>query len=877
MSSANRFKATGQHLGDYELNLTPFKEHQVFLTALQQPKILHLNPKQKFHFVSEQIAHLVLAHEEPCFLLPKIVVLLNDIEKLNVSPGYNFASLELWLNQFSHFSEEENSAIRSKIAGKRIPRDEYQIYFPIGTGKQYPGTHFVTAHGSPDLDTTISSFWGWVDAFAARVGRGLHIWNVPGGHPSNQVEVPLLFDQMLGSGIFTNVAKVRTSLLVSSLDLLSQKGFREQKGNDNAFSFEHDRNQAAVVMIDDKGFYLGDWRGMDVEGVQQVIQLLLRSLWSLETRWTLSLIALFAKEDPRIEDYQKLLQDTLKLPIDKQPFLKGFTVKQRSLLSDLMTKALGFSMGLNASFTDFALHMDQRGVVEFASVLSLVENFFPHAIFDREGNLKAQRTSLMAELKKVADEMESALSELTTFMEKLSMALEVKFQVFGRKAQPLTHRASYEEIRAKIEGYSYLTVTLPDMMGNLVPMGIVTATDIYQTTLGTVTLRDFCNREETKIPAYLEIISVVDHHKSTLNTSSPSVVIVSDAQATSSLIAEQAFKLNQKYSLAGQSVADVAKQMEQVKADLSSPVKMRLMKRLLKKSLAIKARQGYVAFEREWTEYLHFLYGILDDTDLLTKVTPTDVKVMAELLNRLKSLSMGEEVEIITLEDLEAKPDFAKLASKRLLQHPEMFSLYRKVYDGKEKAIDTALVNAAKAEDKELFFDTKTQNNCCRVGQIKMFTSNFKTYQSHANSIRRQWLDESMVYCKAHPEVDLYLEMMSTLANAEDLYRGKTEIADHLDELLIWIPNDSLAIQHLKLFISNLAKSQYLIKEGMELELCGSNASALDQIFTESFLPVPRRADLCGKENLPIAVLRFKAGSMNSRKEMISPFLPKFA
>lgn len=872
----NRFKTTGQYVGDYELNVTPFKEHEIFLTALSQPKIQHLNPKQKFSFISEQIAHLVLAHEEPCFLLPKIVLLLNDIEKLNISPGYNFASFELWLNQFSKFSDEDNQAIRSKVAGKRLPRDEYQIYFPIGTGKQYPGTHFVTAHGSPDLDTTIASFWGWLDAFAARVGKGLHIWNIPGGHPANQVEVPLLFDQMLGEGIFSRVAKARTSLIVSSLDLLTQKGFKEQRGKDNAFSYDHERNQAAVVMVDDKGYYLGDWRGMDVEGVQQVIQLLLRSLAALESRWTLSLIALFAKEDPKIEDYKKLLEDTLKLPLGRQPFLKEFTPKQRSLLSDLLVKALGFNLGLNASFTDFALHMDQKGVVEFSSVLALVENFFPHAIFNEEGDLKAQRSMLLAELKKVADKMETALSELTAFMEKLSVALEVKFQVFGRKAQPLTHRASYEEIRAKIEGYSYLTVTLPDAVGNLVPMGVVTATDIYQNTLGTVSLRDFCNREETKIPAYLEVISVVDHHKSTLTTASPTVVTISDAQATSTLLAELAFRINQKYSLTGQTAEEVHEQMDLVKGDLKSPQKIRLMKKLLKKSLAISHRGGYISFEREWTEYMHFLFGILDDTDLLTKVTPADVKVIAELLNRLKSLALSEEVEVVALDDLESNPDFPKLAARRLLQHPELFSLYRKVYDAKEASIDQALLKASQYQNNEIFFDTKTQNGCCRVGQIKMFARNFATYEKHRDAIRRLWFEESITYSKAHVEVDLYIEMMSTLANAEDLYHGRTEITTHLDELLIYIPNDSLAIQHLKLFISNLAKSPYLVKEGMELELCGSNASALDQIFTESFLPVPRRSDLCGKDNLPIAVLRFKAGSMNSRKEMISPFLPKF-
>ena len=37
----------------------------------------------------------------------------------------------------------------------------------------------------------------------------------------------------------------------------------------------------------------------------------------------------------------------------------------------------------------------------------------------------------------------------------------------------------------------------------------------------------------------------------------------------------------------------------------------------------------------------------LDDTDLLTKISRVDVECMASLLNRLKSLTMKKEVEIV--------------------------------------------------------------------------------------------------------------------------------------------------------------------------------------------------------------------------------------
>ena len=93
--------------------------------------------------------------------------------------------------------------------GRYIPRESYQSLFPIGMGKKYVGSHYVTAHSSPDLDTTVASFWGWVDAFAARVGQGLHIWNVPGGAPESQVEVQFLFNQLLGAQCFEHFAKTR--------------------------------------------------------------------------------------------------------------------------------------------------------------------------------------------------------------------------------------------------------------------------------------------------------------------------------------------------------------------------------------------------------------------------------------------------------------------------------------------------------------------------------------------------------------------------------------------------------------------------------------------------------------------------------------------
>ncbi len=94
----------------------------------------------------------------------------------------------------------------------------------------------------------------------------------------------------------------------------------------------------------------------------------------------------------------------------------------------------------------------------------------------------------------------------------------------------------------------------------------------------------------------------------------------------------------------------------------------------------------FVSPQREIVEYFHFLYAILDDTDLLSKISIRDVNCIAELINRLKTLMLGKEVEVIDLDDIPHDENFKKTAAKRILQNDEMYSLYRKVYLAKEKA-----------------------------------------------------------------------------------------------------------------------------------------------------------------------------------------------
>lgn len=116
--------------------------------------------------------------------------------------------------------------------------------------------------------------------------------------------------------------------------------------------------------------------------------------------------------------------------------------------------------------------------------------------------------------------------------------------------------------------------------------------------------------------------------------------------------------------------------------------------------------------------------------------------------------------------------------------------------------------------------------------------------------------------------------MISTIAGAEDLYAGTEGNYKHQDELWIWIPFTEQSIEHLKVFLNAFRSSPQIQKNAISVEFFGEKAKEYEQIFTESFSEVPKKI-ITGKGMLPIAVLKYKAGLINSRKAMISPYLPK--
>lgn len=830
-----------------------------------------LNDRKRSDHLNRALLDLIHKQEEPAFILAGVLDFVERVDREDILHHYRFNSFELWLNQYSGLSFEENLGVRAKIVGKKIPRDDYQALFPIGRGKVYEGTHFVTAHKSPDLDTTVASFWGWMDSFAARVGDGMHVWNVPGGPPASQIEIDLIFRDIFGSAVFSHLAKERMTLSLSGNDLMTQQGMLRKLTNDLSYQVDHERHEKqAIVVVDDQGYYIGDWRTLDIELIRQIIYLLSGLLRWFENSIQVNLISLFAKKSLSLSMIPDFIENIFKLKLKDCEPARDYTDKQKGYLNDFLQKICGLKEGLNASFEDFWNGQEVSQDLSFPGLGDILSSIKKENLFDGGGLLIENRPVIFTYLENTISKLHKAMLSVKKEMDRLGLGLQVKQEILGLSPNYVTVRSDVEEMRSKMGAYQHLTVVYPDAE-RFSPVGIVRALDLRKKTLGTVSLRDFSNRNEMQIPSYIDVISIIDHHRIELDTSVPPFIIIGDAQSCNTLVAEQAFVINDTHSLSNMTLEQITAQIKEVSGK-TDPSSSRIFERLLQlQRVAVSKQTSYIHPEREFVEYLHFLYGIIDDTDLLTKVSARDIKVIAALINRMKSLTLKKQVEILNFDELALDEEYAKNAAEKILKNEDMYSVYKKVYAFREQEVEKNISLASENKPHNLFADTKEQNGCCRIGQTKVFANNMKSLHKHSTDLRKAWVATAEQIQKDRKEFDLHMQMISTIVSSEEVFVGKKQEYNHKDELWIWIPETDLAQEHLKRFLNAFRDCKELQGESLEVEFLGDNEKLLRQLFSESFRKVEYRAK---NENIPIAVIYYKAGIINSRKAAISPYLP---
>lgn len=872
---SNSSQGKDKLLSDYQLQPEYFPDREKIIASFRKKSFLSLTIRKRFRVINQTLCKLIQEAPAQSFLLTAVLDYIDRINRESLlNEPFNFAAFEFWLNNFSELSEKENYLIRAKIAGKFIPRMAYQPFFPIGMDRSFNGTHFIAAHLSPDVDTTIASFWGWMDAFAARVGTGLHIWCLPGGPPDSPITS--IFREAFGKSIFTYLARTAQALTLTAMDLVTQQKLTKEFGYTLTSTMDHGLNEKAVILINEQGHYLGDWRSSDVELVRQITILFKSCLRWFENNLHTQLISLFAKKDLSTQDLPAFNSSVFDVKIkDCEPAL-DFNEKQKKDLHDFFYKVLKIEKGFEGTFGDLNRALDRLGLPDLFQFQKNVEALAVTDLFDQKGKLQEDRPKIFYQLEKTIKILDEAIHQVRNYVERLDIVLDIKYNVLNFPMLYITLRSDVDEIRYKMQNYEFLTVVIHEYENALFPVGIVRASDLRKSGLGTVTLRDFCNQEEIKMASYLEVISVVDHHKSSLRTLSVPAALIGDAQSCNVLIAEQTLQINDRYSSGGMISSQIEQQIQELYHASPSPSHTRILQKLLQRRMAIETADSfYIHPKREFSEYLFFLHAILDDTDLLTKVSNRDIECVAQLLNRLKSLSLGHEVEVVNFDDLPRDKHFTQAAAQRILRQPDMYSLYKQIYDFRELEVESNLELSLQGQSSTIFLDTKEQNGCARVGQTKMFASNFHFFLQHVPQIREVWFKQAKEVYTDHPEIDLHIHMISTIASAEEVYTNAVGHYSHQDELWFWIPATRQAYDHLATFLAGFQSITKEFKDSISVEFLGPNADEYARIFAQNFFSLPTTISPTSDTGLPLAILRFQAGALNSRKSMITPFIPR--
>lgn len=866
-------KSPSQTIGTHTLEFDRFKSLSRIFKKFSESSFKKKDASEKYNLISEEILNCIQRYKAPCFLLPAVLEFIQEVQAKQLVPNYTFNSFEFWLNQFSGLSEENNYLVRAKIAGRHIPRDDYQSFFPIGMGKRFAGSHFVTGHGSPDLDTTIASFWGFVDAFAARVSQGLHYWNLPpGGVLTTEDAAPLTTE--IGKHLFPTLSQNRSSLTLSGLDYTTQKNLQKKALTDTTIDSEPVRHQKACVVIDDQGYFLGDLRTADYEGIRQIQSIVTHCLVWFENVFHTSFISLFTQEKVKLEDVKKCVHDIFDKPIKRCLDTKHLSPTFYEHFNNFLARILGLEKGLNSSFSEFATVLKKFSLSSLMQVnTSIQKTFSRKALFDKVGHLIQKRPQIFKLFNEVILELDEALKETLLFSETIDVALRIKKEVFGHSPRYVTPISTLDEIRDKMSVFHHLTVVYPNKDGKLWPLGIIRAEDIRHSTLGTVTLRDFCNRDEVKIASYLEVISVVDHHKMELKTKTAPVVISGDVQSSNVLLAEKNFEINDRYPFADwpNSRLSPLPSGKRIK-----PADLRIQRREISRRLARhQPKEYFIHPDRAYLEYLSYLHAIIDDTDLLSKVTQRDLYCIATILNRMKSILLKKEVEILQLDDIKNDEQFTHKATRAIVENEDMYSLYSKIFKEKEDQINEAIRLAALGKTTEIFSDTKEQNGCCRISQTKIFSTNAVALKKNYEKLLHHWTAKAQEVYENNDQLDLHIHMISTIPNAEEVYKGLPKHYLHRDYLWIWIPNSKQALDHLASFLNAFKSSQEVKQNNMHCQIISSPKSCnYESIFQHHFVELPKESQIEVQKKVPLAILSFDAGTLNSRKAHITPYLP---
>ena len=864
-------------IGDLTFGIKTFEGIEETEKKFKSEKFRNKTSIERNKIVNETLLEYLMKAPAKSYLLSEVIHYLEMVTSNKILDGnYNQTAFEHWLNQHSGLSYEENRQIRGKIIGKYIPRDEFQALFPVGHEKVYNNSHTITAHNPPDLDSTTASFIGWLDAFACRVGGAMTIWNMPQGQPGPVISK--IFLDLYGEAVFNRIAKAKAMISPVAMDLVRQNRLIRVAGESNIRDFRHNRYENHIILVDEDGYYVGDWRVSDVDSVGRIQRLLNICLNIFEKQMVRKLTDIFTKKKIQKAELEDFIESILNQKVPERGLdLHRLNSSEYDQLDSYLKKVLKVKDGCQASLQQFFDTMDEQTGTNYHVFIDALRGFINPDQFDLDDCFTTDTSNIFSLFNEAYTALIMATRKSREHFDRIDVAMAIKRDVLGRQPSYLTTKAEYTEIVDKIKDYRHISVCFPDKNDRLIPVGVIHREDVEKAILGTATMRDFCNFDEIKVAKCIEVISAIDHHKSTIKSKSCMTITVADVQSANVLVAEKAFLINDKYGCHGQSISSIDEQLSELQKEEPDAKNLRLIERLIKKKQAHHNAGSHFSIspEREIQEYLLCLNAIIDDTDLLSKSGWRDIICVCNLINRLKSIILKKEVEVLDVTHYPRTPRFLKNAIQDVLKNEDTYSFYKGIYKFREDIVDSWM-----HKDKYLhrcFEDRKIQNETCCVSQFKIFPANRDSFNETRFKLLQHWFSIKNLVKSKSSEVDFFLHMISTIAGGKEAYEGKIPDNGEEDEIWLSVNYDSdQSTSRFRQFLEYIKESPKFNQIKMHMTIEGPASPGRDLIAGILRVTVPAATYDFLENDLPepIVVFKFKQGTLNSRKADITPFLP---
>ncbi|MDA8773517.1 DHH family phosphoesterase [Chlamydiia bacterium] len=773
----------------------------------------------------------ILAQPQPCFLLPDLSKTFHTYTKEYPSLFLHISDYEYWLGGIE-ISSDDYQRVWSNITGKRILDHDFAPMLSKQPAANTPGSHYVIAHTSPDLDTFVSSYITWIDALSLRMSAHMNKWLVPKRSLKNS-ELDC-FHQHYPNDFTTHLVHHTDGASVLAEDICKQEFVHTILSDASFDSLDIDEvEKKCMFIVSNSGNVLDTINPIDVEETYILINVFIQIIRSYVHQLEIACLHAILDKEPKKELI--LLQERFsRMTFDEISSYRELHDKKKEIIHRFIHCVFGFDTESKTTCHSIVTYVTDEEQVTISNtfIKNVQKNNDIHNVIS---------TLHQAHL--------DTISALKTHLMKMGTFVLCKQQIFKKPSFFLTPNTVIDPSTLPMDA-PFIPV-LKVEKNKKTAFGAIQSDIFKQKEMISVSLRDFSNKTEVPITPAANVVSVIDHHKTEIHSSKPWNCIISDTESCNTIIAEHLFNQYDLYSKPyseKDTLAEITKEKK-----LNSEQKRTLVKLLLQRKETTE-QFYFVDINRELHDYELLLNAILDDTDLLSKTSIRDLMCIGELIDRIVSIQNKYRNSILR-DQIDQMNSDKQTIKQTIFKHPFMQATMKRIYTMRIEQVEEDISTLSSG----LFSDTKYMSDVS-ICQVKLFPDNIASLSKHYDKLIANW-KQLLTDSKRDTRLDILF--FSTLKHKHHTNSNQT-----LDKMVIIFQQNDTARSKLMHFLNHFLTQQSLSSLKIKLNTHPNETS----FFAE--LAHLENVTIKGTHEMQSTItIEYPASLVNSRKKQIAPFI----